>query len=529
MAAFLMIFVLLFGQAFPFVSVAYAASSPWTETDWSSSNYDSVSNVTTSTSGQVTLTNAEKLSNTGFESNLTGWDTNTTVYDSGVTALGSVLAWPMDDTTTTQSYTRAINTATSTGRDIVLNGGFDTDTSWTKGTGVTITGGVLRYTAIANGVNTSQTLPVSIGKTYEVTYTVSNLTSGTVQVRFSSGTATIRSADGTYTEKIQAASTSFLVIAIGSSSTFDVDNVSVKQVDVPASDATPSQTLTDGDMETSGTGSWTAFNLAALTKQTTTPHGGSQLLRIAVNGATGPAAGQTIFSIGTPYRVYGYARSDGSAAPRIRDSAGTTLWTGTTSTSWQSFDFVFVAAATGIRLDTASSTLGQYVEFDDVVVSLNTGIRQGELTQDGDMETSGTGYWVSAQSGSLSKQTTDPHGGSQVLRVAYNGTSSPGAAQAILTNGKRYRITGYFRGDGTFAPRVLHGGTVGTTGTSSTTWQSFDITVIPTGGVNLELRSLATSAGYAEFDDVTVTELTPLVGLPANGVTVGSTSGGALN
>ncbi len=66
--------------------VLAAASSPWTQTDWSggsgqtswtdSTKFSSSSTTTTSTAGQVTLsTNAEKLSNTGFESNLTSWNT----------------------------------------------------------------------------------------------------------------------------------------------------------------------------------------------------------------------------------------------------------------------------------------------------------------------------------------------------------------------------------------------------------------------------------------------------------------------
>ena len=61
----------------------YAASSPWTQTDWvggsgqtgwlDTTKFDSSSNVTTSTTGEVTLTNTEELSNAGFESDLTSW------------------------------------------------------------------------------------------------------------------------------------------------------------------------------------------------------------------------------------------------------------------------------------------------------------------------------------------------------------------------------------------------------------------------------------------------------------------------
>lgn len=81
--ASLLIFSLLFSQFSFLVPLVYAASSPWTQTDWSggsgqtswsdNTKFDSSSSVTTSTAGQATLTNTEKLSNTGFESDLTSW------------------------------------------------------------------------------------------------------------------------------------------------------------------------------------------------------------------------------------------------------------------------------------------------------------------------------------------------------------------------------------------------------------------------------------------------------------------------
>lgn len=70
---------------FLFVSIVWAASSPWTQTDWSGGSgqtswsdntmFSAGSGVTTSTAGQVTLTSTEELSNTGFETDLSSWDT----------------------------------------------------------------------------------------------------------------------------------------------------------------------------------------------------------------------------------------------------------------------------------------------------------------------------------------------------------------------------------------------------------------------------------------------------------------------
>lgn len=76
-------FLLLIWQAvFLLVYPVYAASSPWTQTDWSggsgsstTNQYSSVSSTdATTTAGQVALTNTEELSNTSFDTNLSGWN-----------------------------------------------------------------------------------------------------------------------------------------------------------------------------------------------------------------------------------------------------------------------------------------------------------------------------------------------------------------------------------------------------------------------------------------------------------------------
>jgi len=64
------------------ITKIFAAPAPWTQTDWSSgvgasttNQYSSASSIdATTTAGQLTLTNTEKLTNTDFETNLTSWD-----------------------------------------------------------------------------------------------------------------------------------------------------------------------------------------------------------------------------------------------------------------------------------------------------------------------------------------------------------------------------------------------------------------------------------------------------------------------
>ncbi len=534
--------LLLFIANPSFITNIIAASSPWTQSDWSGGNFSLAEQITTSTPNQTTLDTSEKLSNTGFETDLTGWsqtaeNTAGTFTDSNFSADSAALAaWPLDETTTTQSYSRVINPAVATGRNIVINGTFDTDTTWVKGTGWTISGGTGVATAAVAGQNMTQTVPFVSGKSYTVTYDLV-VTSGSLRIGVgSSGNGTTRTTSGTYTETIVAGSTGTFYLNPVATFTGTVDNVTVAQINIPASTATSAtQLLTDGDMEAAGTGSWTAGNSAALSKQTTSPHGGSQVLRVTRNVTASPYAKQTILTVGQVYRVTGYARGDGAGSPStphvLQNSAGTTLFSGTTSSAWQPFDVVFVANSTDIDFGSLSLPNGGYVEFDDVVVSADNYIRPGELVQDRDMETAGTGYWPSPLfPGTITKDTTSPHSGTQNLRIARDGTNNNPAADQIgvFALGKTYLVTGWYKTDGTAIVQMNDGITNQFSGAATTTWTYFDKTFVATG-TRLRLQTVtSTGTQYSEWDDVSVTEVDPLVGRPTNGVTLGTTAGGHL-
>ena len=93
------------------VPSAQAASSPWTQTDWSggsgqtswfnNTKYNATSNVDSTTLGQATLSKQSKLfSNTGFEANLDGWSEVPT-YSSEVLNTQSANAvgyWQLNET-----------------------------------------------------------------------------------------------------------------------------------------------------------------------------------------------------------------------------------------------------------------------------------------------------------------------------------------------------------------------------------------------------------------------------------------------
>ncbi|MFH1265294.1 MAG: LamG-like jellyroll fold domain-containing protein, partial [Planctomycetota bacterium] len=140
---------------------------------------------------------------------------------------------------------------------------------------------------------------------------------------------------------------------------------------VELDDLTVEQTnnlLSDGMMEDSGVGAWTAASAAALTKETISPYEGLQVLRITNSGPANPGAYQIMQTIGRTYRVTGRARGDGVAPPAVYDSGAVWQWQGTTSTDWQAFDVTYTAVGTSAQFYAITATVGAHVDFDDILV-----------------------------------------------------------------------------------------------------------------------------------------------------------------
>ena len=117
------------------------------------------------------------------------------------------------------------------GSELVVNGGFATDTDWTKGTGWTISGGVA--TKVAGSVGgLSQSMGIVLGVTYEITFTLTR-TAGSLLIRLGTTAQNLAafSASGTYTVKLAAAGSSGIGYFHGDA-TFagTIDNISVKEL-----------------------------------------------------------------------------------------------------------------------------------------------------------------------------------------------------------------------------------------------------------------------------------------------------------
>jgi hypothetical protein len=122
------------------------------------------------------------------------------------------------------------------GSELVTNGGFDTDSDWTKGTGWTISGGA----ANCDGTQTTnsllyQNLGDLSNKTIKFTFTISGYSAGQLSTAFfgAAGTQVENvSANGTYTFNIDVQSGHNGNTGFTANSSFigSVDNVSVKEV-----------------------------------------------------------------------------------------------------------------------------------------------------------------------------------------------------------------------------------------------------------------------------------------------------------
>ena len=123
-----------------------------------------------------------------------------------------------------------IKSTNELGPELVTNGSFDTDSDWLKGAGTTISGGAANLDGSLSSSFADALRQVSVftvGKTYKVTYTISNYVSG-ANIIFGDG-ATEISANGTYTEYITATITNLGFQNGATPITCSIDNVSVKE------------------------------------------------------------------------------------------------------------------------------------------------------------------------------------------------------------------------------------------------------------------------------------------------------------
>jgi hypothetical protein len=117
------------------------------------------------------------------------------------------------------------------GSELVTNGNFNTDSDWTKGTGWSISGGkAVGVNAIGN---LQQSISVTSGSIYKVSFYVSDYVSGQVRLQTNQQNSIVVSANGTYVQYLTMTSDNLIIFNGIDSNPFNgsIDNISVKQVD----------------------------------------------------------------------------------------------------------------------------------------------------------------------------------------------------------------------------------------------------------------------------------------------------------
>lgn len=135
------------------------------------------------------------------------------------------------------------------GSELVVNGEFDADSYWTKGTGWSIDNG----TANCNGEQIAvtslyQNAGLVLGKTYALTYTLLNYSAGSVSLDVGGSVGIDRIADGTYVETLTVVTTNVNAVFNASADFIgSIDNVSVREV--PPIDLTTQENVWEFDFK----------------------------------------------------------------------------------------------------------------------------------------------------------------------------------------------------------------------------------------------------------------------------------------
>lgn len=115
------------------------------------------------------------------------------------------------------------------GTEIIINGDFDNDSDWTKGTGWTISGGTANSVASGGSSYLSQNSILNSGNTYKITFTISNYVSGDLKATVSGLEGEARNSNGSYVEYLTTTGTSFAFKSQSGTFIGSIDNVSVKE------------------------------------------------------------------------------------------------------------------------------------------------------------------------------------------------------------------------------------------------------------------------------------------------------------
>ena len=123
-----------------------------------------------------------------------------------------------------------LNLLTSEQPNLVTNGGFDTDSDWSKGTGWSIEGGKAKAESAPFSSSVWQSISTQINKTYKVQIEISDYISGTLRVVHRGNYVELPQSNGNHTVYLstQSSSDHYLYLESRGNMTLSIDNVSVQ-------------------------------------------------------------------------------------------------------------------------------------------------------------------------------------------------------------------------------------------------------------------------------------------------------------
>ncbi len=257
--------------------------------------------------------------------------------------------------------------------------------------------------------------------------------------------------------------------------------------------------VVDGSMEKNiaDIADWTADGAGTtLTKETASPYSGAQWMKCAYGSANDFGASQTILTLGKTYRAFGVGQGDTTNTPKM-GTASTELWEGTSASSFQEYDELFIADDTDFALYTNSAGSG-WVGFDNNAIYEFDNKFVDDCSSVNGAKTTGSGDWTASTNAVLTKVSTT------TLNVeSTSGNSYAYVAPTIA--GHNYRIAGQFAGDGTVSPAIYGEGINDIViGTSSSSFQDFDEEF---EAADTELYFYSIGVGDAQFRNLILIDL----------------------
>jgi hypothetical protein len=235
-----------------------------------------------------------------------------------------------------------------------------TSTDWSLGAGWSIGSGLLSFSAVSANADYGATL--TIGKPYQITYTIDAISGGSVSVNAGGAAGIIRNAAGTYTETLVASSATYIRVQprLATTPTGSISNISVKEV--PASristgiqgDGTADNLLTNYyanvqlGAELVVPGAWGVTSSGGTATATESPSGTLNLTGDGSFAGNGDQAFTT--QVGKTYRINcSIATSQATLRVGPTQNSNANLNVSTTGTGSVTFSFVASSTTTWVR------------------------------------------------------------------------------------------------------------------------------------------------------------------------------------